>query len=203
MNKWSPKNIERRRVSSEIDMLTELGRRPPTLEEFEALQAVNRDEEEASVRRCPCGELATHPVPKLVRERNDGKQAIYAAPPRYRRAVPHGSTILNTLLYFLTLGNIRIREEPLSDVCEAHAHVADADMDNFIYNEIRAEQARTNIAIAQKAAAFETENMLKRISDSLTEEQKRKVRQLSAKRNDIRAVSNGTGPTSEQRAQQN
>lgn len=133
--------------------------------------------------RCPCGMPATHPAPKLVRERSGNTQAIYAMAPRYKRVVPRAGV--------LDMWN---GVNPEAVLCESHAHMADAEMDNFIYTVIRAKQAELNGQLAVQAASFETEALLQRIRDNLTDEQKKKVRQMSVRRNQLRAVN---GPVSD------
>jgi hypothetical protein len=162
--------------------------RAPTEEEMAALVYSQQQEDEESILRCPCGELATHPAPKLVRERNDKKQGVYASAPSYRRVVPKANPVL------VVLGFQKI---PKPELCESHAHSCDQTMDCFIYTEIRAEQARVNQRLAGRAAEFEAEKMKQAIRDGLTEEQKKKVRMLSqvAKPKLVRAA-NG-GPVSE------
>jgi hypothetical protein len=59
--------------------------------------------------------------------------------------------------------------------CEAHAHVADAMMDQFIFR-IRSEYSALNAKVAADAAGFEQEALLKCVAESLTETQKRIMR---------------------------
>jgi hypothetical protein len=121
--------------------------------------------------RCPCGALATHPLPKLVRQRESWLQKFYAMAPQYRRVVPLG---------YVLIPIFEKEIQPKLEVCETHAHVADSMMDNFIYQDIRAEQAKINEAVAIKSAAFEQEALLKKITESMTDQQKRAVRKVTS-----------------------
>jgi hypothetical protein len=63
--------------------------------------------------------------------------------------------------------------------CEAHAHVADAMMDKFIF-QVRSRFSNLNAEIASDAAGFEQETLIRAVADSLTESQKRAVRKPEA-----------------------
>jgi hypothetical protein len=109
-----------------------------------------------SLPKCVCGEVARYPAPVLKRDRGawDWLRNYFAAPPRYKRAV----------------------DMMLAPVfCESHVHVADAMMDQFIFR-VRSEYSALNGKIAADAAGFEQEALLKCVSESLTENQKRAVR---------------------------
>lgn len=114
-------------------------------------------------QRCVCGEIATAPKPTLRRSRNDWIGQLFAAPPRYRRHV-----------------------DPMDPpaFCSTHAHLADRELDRVI-TAIRARQAALTAEIAGEVANFEQEGLAKKISDSLTDEQKR-----VSKRGALRAVAN-------------
>lgn len=155
----------------------------PTEEDFQALAYSYHQDREEAVQRCPCGDVATHAAPRLVRERIDGRQQMYASAPRYRRVVPRDS-------YLWGIIELDIVDKP--ELCEAHAHMADSEMDHFIFTEIRAEQSKLNQKIATRASEFETEKLMQRIRDNLTEEQKKKVRQLQQQKKQLRAVNGGT-----------
>lgn len=121
-----------------------------------------------------CGALATHPLPRLRRSRGSVLRKVFAAPPSYRRVV-----------------------EPLDKpaLCEAHAHTADALLDEFIFG-IRQKYAALNATIASSAAGFEQEALLFALRESLTEKQKRAQRVPLAV-SPIRAVpKTGTDDTS-------
>jgi len=109
-----------------------------------------------SMPKCVCGELARFPAPVLQRDRGawDWLRNYFAAPPRYKRVVD-------------------MMMPPV--FCAAHAHVADAMMDQFIFR-IRGEFSNMNAKVASDSAGFEQEALLKQVADSLTENQKRAVR---------------------------
>lgn len=156
----------------------------PTEEDYLALSYSQQQDQESSTPRCPCGELATHAAPRLVRERIDGRQQVFASAPRYRRVIPRESYLWGL-----------VDADPSTikpDLCEAHAHMADSELDQFIFTEIRARQAKLNQEIASRASEFETEKLMQRIRDNLTEEQKKKVRQIEqASRRQLKAVNGG------------
>jgi hypothetical protein len=104
--------------------------------------------------KCVCGEVATHPTPRLQRSRGSWIRKFFAAPPSYRREV-----------------------DPMARpaLCEPHAHVADSLMDRFIFG-VRQEHATLNAKIAQDAAGFEQEALLNMLRESLTDKQKRAQR---------------------------
>jgi hypothetical protein len=106
--------------------------------------------------KCVCGEIARVPAPMLKRDRGawDWLRNYFAAPPRYKRVVD--------------------MMQP-SVFCTAHAHVADAMMDQFIFR-IRSEYSSINAKIAADAAGFEQEALLRQVADSLTDSQKRATR---------------------------
>lgn len=165
--------------------------REPTEEDIHALLYSHQQEMEDRLPRCPCGDVATHAAPRLVRERSDGRQEVYASAPRYRRVVPKEAYLFG----LIEADTSEIKPE----LCEAHAHMADSEMDQFIFTDIRAKQARLNQEIASRASEFETEKLMQRIRDNLTEEQKRKVRQLESKnhRRQLKAVNGELSSTNE------
>lgn len=188
----SPSNLSKRDAAGDIVKMLEPSSRAPTQDEVNALLYIREQENEDRILHCPCGARATHALPRLYRERIDGKQAVYASAPRYRRVV-------QSTRWFFGLLELEPQDKPELQVCEAHAHMADAKMDNFIYTDIRAEQSKTNERIAQRAADFETEKMLHAIKDSLTEDQKKKVRAIEQKirRSPLQMVANGGVVTNE------
>lgn len=105
--------------------------------------------------RCPCGEAATEPAPTLERGRGSVLRDLLAMPPRYRRVVRQGAPAV---------------------YCRAHAHVADARLAEFVATRVRAVWARAYADVAIEAAAFETETLPRLVSESLTEEQRRRAR---------------------------
>jgi hypothetical protein len=145
-----------------------VGRRRPALTiamEAERERAVN----EASPR-CVCGEIATDPAPvlKLGRGAWDWLRNLYGAPPRYKREVDH-------------------MRPPI--FCRHHVHVADAELNKFIFG-IRNDYSKLNAEIAARAAGFEQEHLQRLVAESLTEKQKRATRSVSAA--PIRMVRTGT-----------
>jgi hypothetical protein len=106
---------------------------------------------------CACGEPATEPMPVLKRDRGtvDVLRKLYAAPPRYVRFVD--------------------KNAPLA-LCQVHAHVADAKMDEFIFQRVRGIFAEANAKVAIEAASFERESLLKCLNDSLTDREKKALR---------------------------
>ena len=130
--------------------------RPATQEEIEALAYSMAQEMEAKVPKCPCGNVATHPSPQLVRSRDGWLRAFFGVAPLYRRRVPK-----------LTDYTERV-------FCETHAHVADSMMDRFIYERVRAVLAEANEKISIEAAAFESENLISQIKDVITSPKKKK-----------------------------
>jgi hypothetical protein len=127
----------------------EEGPRAPTPEEVEALAFSMMQEEEARIPRCPCGGIATHAAPRLVRSRTGWLRAFFGVAPLYRRVVP------------------KFSEGGELTFCETHAHVADSMMDRFIYERVRAVLAEANERISIEAASFETENLLSQIKTTL------------------------------------
>jgi hypothetical protein len=121
--------------------------------------------------KCLCGELATHPLPKLRRSRGSLLRKLFAAPPSYRREVDGMARAV---------------------LCEPHAHAADAFLDQFIFG-IRQKYANLNAEIATSAAGFEQEALLNQLKGSLTDTQKRTQRVMGAPVS-IRSISarNGT-----------
>lgn len=107
-----------------------------------------------------CGEVALYPVPLLARSRGffDWLRRYFAAPPRYKREL---DMMLPPVL------------------CTDHVHVADAELDKFIFR-VRSEYASLNAKIATDAAGFSQEALLKAVTDSLTENQKRATRKAPA-----------------------
>jgi len=138
-----------------------------------------------------CGDLATHPKPQLIRQRTSFLQAFFAMAPRYKRVVPKPAGPVEYFLHLVTLGATTLSREPASELCVTHAHVADAMMDQFLYTDIRAAQSRTNEQIAIKAAEFESEKLIDKLRESLTEEQKKKRIRRSQAPRQLRAVANG------------
>lgn len=107
--------------------------------------------------KCICGEQATQPMPILNRSRGASNyvREWFAMPPRYRRVVnPMGLPML----------------------CASHAHVADAVLDHFIHNRVRAVLSEASARVAVEAAGFEQEGLLQKIADGLTDRQKRTTR---------------------------
>jgi hypothetical protein len=121
--------------------------------------------------KCCCGEVATDPAPVLNRGRGawDWLRNLYGAPPRYTRKVDHD-------------------RPPV--LCSAHAHVADAMLDAFIFG-IRNEYSALNATIAARAAGFEQEHLLRQITESLTDKQKRSQR-VPMGATPLRSVRTGT-----------
>jgi hypothetical protein len=124
-----------------------------------------RAEEEAreayeAAPKCVCGDIARHPAPVLERTRGAWSwlRNIFAFPPSYRRTVD-------------------LQHPPV--FCTAHAHVADAMMDQFIF-KIRSEYSNLNAKLAADAAGFEQEALLRAVSESLTDTQKRTTRKSPA-----------------------
>ena len=134
----------------------------PTLGQMAVTEEASRLLLEAQPK-CICGELATEPAPVLLRSRGtfDWFRSIFAAPPRYKRVV---------------------NEQHVPVFCKAHVHVADAMLDQFIFNRIRGSYADLNAKVAAEAAGFEQEALLRQISDSLTETQKKATRKSSVLR---------------------
>lgn len=120
--------------------------------------------------KCVCGELARFPAPILQRDRGawDWLRNYFAAPPRYKRVVD-------------------MQAAPV--FCAAHAHVADAMLDQFVFR-IRGELSSLNAKIAADSAGFEQEALLKQVADSLTDNQKRATRKAPAT---IRVLPQKTG----------
>lgn len=110
---------------------------------------------------CMCGEPATKPMPRIKRSRGgyDLLRQFFAAPPRYKRVE--------------TLGKFGVKE-----LCDVHAHVADAKIDEFLYVRIRGILSETNARLAVETAAFEKEGLVKALQEALTEKEKRMARQL-------------------------
>lgn len=126
--------------------------------------------------KCFCGELATEPMPVLERNRGtfDFLRRLYAAPPRYVRSVDR-------------------TKRP--ELCRIHAHVADAKMDEFIFQRVRGIFAKASAEVATEAASFEREALLKYLNDSLTDREKKALRQSQTSEASIvilRAGNDGT-----------
>ena len=117
-----------------------------------------------------CGEVALYPAPILERSRGffDWLRSYFAAPPRYKRKL---DMMLPPIL------------------CTDHVHVADAELDKFIFR-VRSEYAHLNAKIAADAAGFSQEFLLKSVNDSLTETQKKATRKAPAT---IRVLPQRTG----------
>jgi hypothetical protein len=144
------------------------GRRPSKVEAAVA-EEIARAEFDAQPK-CVCGEIAKYPAPVLERGRGawDWLRNYFAAPPRYSRRV---DMMLPPVF------------------CTAHAHVADAMMDQFIF-AVRSRFSDLNAKVAADAAGFEQEALLKAVADSLTENQKRATRKSPAT---IRVLPQRTG----------
>jgi hypothetical protein len=155
-------------------------RKPIKIEVMEAEERLRAEHDAAP--KCVCGELARFPAPVLQRDRGGWNwlRNFFAAPPSYRRVVD--------------------MMQP-SVFCQAHAHVADAVMDQFIFR-VRSDYSALNARIAADAAGFEQESLLRLVGESLTENQKRATRRTTAPirvlslRNgtDDSSTSNGEGP---------
>jgi hypothetical protein len=135
--------------------------------------AASEERERAALEalpRCACGELAKFPAPVLMRDRGtwDWLRNYFAAPPRYKRTI-------NMML------------PPV--FCQAHVHVADALMDQFVYR-VRSEYAGLNSRTATEASAFEQETLARLVAESLTDLQKRASRKPLAA---VRVLSAKTG----------
>ena len=111
------------------------------------------------VPKCVCGDIATEPTPVLQRTRGayDYARLYFGAAPKYKRVIDH------------------MRPPTL---CKAHAHVADAKLDQFIFS-VRSRYAELNSAVSADAAAFEQESLRILVADSLTELQKRATRKTA------------------------
>lgn len=136
-------------------------RRPPLVIAMEAeRERVVSEATAASAPRCVCGEIATDPAPMLRRGRGawDWLRNLYGAPPRYTREVDH-------------------QRPPI--FCRHHMHVADAELDKFIFG-VRSDYSKLNAEIAGRAAGFEQEHLQRLVAESLTEKQKRATRSVSA-----------------------
>lgn len=168
---FSTTKLESQQAAQQNERLLEMGHRPPTQEEVEALKYINQQE---SGNLCPCGEPATHPAPKLIRKRTSWLQKYFAMAPAYKRVIPRPKIVTDW--------------SPELMFCETHAHVADSMMDQFIYQDIRASQSKLNEQVAIRAASFEKEGLMQKIKDSLTEEQKKKVRTITTQSKRLRAV---------------
>lgn len=122
--------------------------------------------------RCFCGDLATEKTPILKRTRNtkfDSSREVYAAPPKFERDVEHNSKFT---------------------LCTAHAHLADAKIDEFIYTKVRAILAQANAEIALQAAQFEKEALMESLTNSLTLADKKKI--ADQRKGSGKAPMNGT-----------
>ena len=148
------------------------GSRTPTQEEMEALAFSMVQEEEAKVPKCPCGAVATHASPQLVRSRTGMMRNYFGIAPLYRRVVP------------------KLSEGGSLTFCQAHAHVADSMMDRFIFDRVRAVLAEANEKISVEAAAFETENLLEQIK--LSVEPAKKKNELLQSQPPVRLLAGGT-----------
>jgi hypothetical protein len=139
--------------------------------QIELLQAEDRARAEyESSPKCVCGEVARFPAPVLKRDRGGWNwlRNYFAAPPSYRREVD-------------------MMQPPV--FCQAHAHVADAAMDQFIFR-VRSDYSALNMKIAADAAGFEQEALLRLVGESLTDSQKRATRKMTAP---IRVLPSRTG----------
>ncbi len=128
---------------------------------IELMQAEDRARAEyEAAPKCVCGEVARFPAPVLKRDRGGWNwlRNYFAAPPSYRREVD-------------------MMQPPV--FCQAHAHVADAAMDQFIFR-VRSDYSALNMKIAADAAGFEQESLLRLVGESLTDNQKRSTRKVTA-----------------------
>jgi hypothetical protein len=133
-------------------------RNPIKIEVMQAEERARADYDAAP--KCVCGEVARFPAPVLKRDRGGWNwlRNYFAAPPSYRREVD----MMQPAVF-----------------CQAHAHVADAVMDQFIFR-VRSEYSALNAKIASDAAGFEQEALLRMVGESLTELQKRATRKVAA-----------------------
>lgn len=132
----------------------------------EAIRALND-----ALPRCVCGEPATDPAPQLRWDRGafDWLRSIFAAPPRFKRIIDHMMP---------------------PTLCKHHARVADAMLDEWLFKQ-RSRYSEINSKIAIEAATFEQESLLRQLSESLTDSQKRAMRKSSSP--PLRVVSPRTG----------
>ena len=117
-----------------------------------------------------CGDPATHPAPSIERGRGswDWLREFLSMPPRYYRSVGGSSAL-----------------------CSSHAHVADALVEEFIHVRVRGAFASAYAAVAIDAAGFEKEALARRLSESLTEDQKRDAKKRAAGGTVTRIRANG------------
>jgi hypothetical protein len=141
-------------------------RAPQTTQSYEAAPAVRAVPD---VLRCTsgCGEPATEPSPSLTRSRDDYFRRLYGAPPRYRRTIDR-------------MG--------IPAYCRAHAHVADARLDKWIFDE-RARATTSNSEAAGRAARVVAE-LPTQVAEELTDEQKKNAKKRTS--NVVPLVSNGS-----------
>lgn len=100
-----------------------------------------------------CGVPATNPTPTFARKRG----VFVESTPEYVQLS---------------------RKTDPPTLCELHAHVAAMMMDEFITQEVHVPQSQLNKEIATKMATFERVTLFKRIEDSLSAEERRRVRQV-------------------------
>ncbi len=143
------------------------------------LQVQTSFAEPHSAPKCKCGAPATEPTPTLARGRGSFLRDLVGAPPRYRRVVPNKDDKKVPLVW-----------------CSSHAHVADAAVTEFCEQEVRAILAKAYAQVAARAAAFELEDLPRKVEESLTDEQRARVNpgmptKRAAKRKDNGAEENG------------
>lgn len=144
--------------------------RPPTVQEIaaheEAVRALND-----AMPKCVCGEQATEPAPHLRWNRGalDWLRTVFAAPPRFKRLI-----------------------DPMTPptLCKHHARVADSLLDDWLFRT-RSRYSEMNAKVAIEAAAFEQEVLVKLLSESLTDSQKRAMRKSTT--SPLRVVNTRTG----------
>ncbi len=97
-----------------------------------------------------CGLPATQVMPKIERGRGAWSwfRELFALPPQYKRTVP------------------AFRPPTL---CDSHAHVADAHVEEFIHVRVRGKLTEAYREIAKEAAVFEQETLAKLLTESLTD----------------------------------
>jgi hypothetical protein len=137
-----------------------------------SMEQILQEVDDPKIPRCICGCPATHPMPRLERNRGswDWLRSYFAMPPRYRR-------VIDTMGAYV--------------LCKAHAHVADSMMDKFIFTDIRAHYASSNAELAIKAAMFEQEMLVEDLKECLTENQKRELKR-NGNGASVHVLKNGT-----------
>jgi len=109
--------------------------------------------------KCFCGEPAVEPYPLLRRSRSafGVLRDHLMMPPSYRREVP----------------DEKIAKKEL---CASHAHLADANVDEFIATSVKSAFVRAYQEVAKEASTFETQGLKERLEASLTDKQKEEIR---------------------------